>query len=307
MKVLLIEDNAGDARLLCNLLAEESRWRFSVVREDRIASGLARLGEGGFDLILLDLGLPDSEGIDTLHHVRNAVPTLPIIVLTGLNDEMVALHAVRDGAQDYLVKGQIDRQVLVRAITYARERYRLTAALQSWALIDELTGLYNRRGFVTIAAEQLKLARRLKQSAAVAFVDLDGMKGINDEFGHEAGDRALKITANILRGAFRNADVLARLGGDEFVVLAIGVDAEAVSDLCRRLELGLACYNDQEPAALPLSFSVGIARYDPAAPISVSIEELMAEADQAMYEQKQLRRANRGRQDSGLERPRKAS
>lgn len=305
MKILLIEDNAGDARLLCDLLAEESRLCFSVVQEERIASGLTRLGEGGFDLILLDLGLPDSEGIDTLHIVRNAIPNLPIIVLTGLNDEMVALHAVREGAQDYLVKGQIDRQVLVRAISYACERHSLTAALQSWALVDELTGLYNRRGFITIAAEQLKLARRLNQSAAVAFVDLDGMKRINDDFGHQAGDRALKVTANILRATFRNADVLARLGGDEFVVLAIGVDAATVSDLRQRMEIGLACNNDQEPDGLPLSFSVGVARSDP--PISLSIEELIAEADQCMYEQKQLRRTNRGRRDGGFEFRRNAS
>lgn len=229
MELFLIEDNPSDAELLCRILAEDPMSEFSVVSEGRLSSGLARLTEKGADLVLLDLGLPDSEGIDTLRRLRAAVPTVPIIVLTGLNDESVAINAVRDGAQDYLVKDGLDCQALIRAIRYARERHRLTTALQNWALFDELTGLYNRRGFVTIASEQLKLAHRLGQSVALAFFDLDEMKGINDSFGHDAGDRALKSTAGILKSAFRSADVLARWAGDEFVALAVGVEAETQS------------------------------------------------------------------------------
>lgn len=299
LRILLIEDSPGDARLLREMLAEPSQASFAVVPADRMAAGLDRLGESEFDLVLLDLSLPDSEGLDTLRRVHGSFPSVPIVVLTGLNDEQLAVRAVREGAQDYLVKGQIDRQVLVRAIHYARERHRLTATLRSLALFDDLTGLYNRRGFVTIAEEQLKLARRTGQGMAVAFIDLNGMKSINDSLGHEAGDRALIAIAGILKSTFRNSDVIGRLGGDEFVALTIGVDADAVSRLLDRLQETLARHNEQPAAAPSLSFSVGVAHYDPASSISASIDELIAEADQAMYIQKQHHRAGQDRLGGG--------
>jgi diguanylate cyclase (GGDEF)-like protein len=293
MRVLLIEDNPGDARLLREMLRAGADLEFAVTTADRIASGLAYLGEREFDLVLLDLSLPDSEGIDTLRQVRGAASNLPIIVLTGLNREEVGLMAVREGAQDYLIKGQIDHPLLVRAIRYASERHRLVTAVQSLALVDGLTGLYNRRGFVTIASAQLKLARRMRHGVAVAFVDLDGMKAINDSLGHEAGDRALMTTASILKSTFRRSDVIARLGGDEFVVLAIETDVGDADRLLQRLQDALACYNEHAPIPQHIAFSVGFAHYDPTASSATTIEELIAAADQAMYADKQRRRATR--------------
>jgi diguanylate cyclase (GGDEF)-like protein len=293
MRILLIEDNPGDARLLREMLRAEVHSEFAVTTVDRIASGLASLGEREFDLVLLDLSLPDSEGIDTLRQVRSAAPGLPIIVLTGLNREDMGLMAVREGAQDYLIKGQIDHPLLVRAIRYASERHRLVAAVQSLALVDGLTGLYNRRGFVTIASEQLKLARRMRHGAAVAFVDLDGMKVINDSLGHEAGDRALMTTASILKSTFRRSDVIARLGGDEFVVLAIETDVGDAGRLLQRLRESLGRYNEHAPIPQHIAFSVGFAHYDPTAASPATIEELIAAADQAMYADKQRRRTSR--------------
>ena len=126
-RVLLIEDNPGDARLIWEMLAEVKGSPVDLKYADRLSSGLERLAEGGIDVILLDLSLPDSEGLDTFAQVHARAPQVPIIVLTGLDDESLAVKAVREGAQDYLVKGQVDGRLLVRAIRYAIERHRAHA------------------------------------------------------------------------------------------------------------------------------------------------------------------------------------
>ena len=289
-KILLIEDSPSDAQLLRLLLRAEPQ--FSVVTATRVSRGIASLSESSFDLVLLDLSLPDGEGIDTLRRVRCAARNVPIVVLTGLDDEAIAISALREGAQDYLLKGETDRSLLLRVIRYACERNRLMADLQSLALMDTLTGLYNRRGFVTIATEQLKLAQRMGHSVALAFIDLDDMKRINDELGHEPGDQALVATAAILKSTFRASDVIARLGGDEFIVLAIGAHHGAVNRLHKRLKLALDRYN-QKQSSPPLSFSVGFAHYNPLTAGRTSIEDLMIQADQAMYVEKQSHHASR--------------
>src|SRR4051794_24395671 len=125
LKVLLIEDNPGDARLIRESLTESGEVRgssFNLEYADRLSVGLARVTEGGIDAILLDLSLPDSHGLDTLSKMYFQAPGVPILVLTGLDDETIGLEAVQNGAQDYLVKGQIDGQLLARSIRYAIER-----------------------------------------------------------------------------------------------------------------------------------------------------------------------------------------
>ncbi|MGH7409859.1 MAG: PAS domain S-box protein [Candidatus Methylomirabilis sp.] len=130
IKVLLIEDNPGDARLLQAALAEAGDSPFKLEFADRLSVGLNRLGEEGIGVILLDLGLPDSQGLNTLDSIRTAAPSLPIIVVTGLDDEAVAVQAIQSGAQDYLVKGHLGKGLLERAIRYATERKRAEAALR---------------------------------------------------------------------------------------------------------------------------------------------------------------------------------
>jgi diguanylate cyclase (GGDEF)-like protein len=160
------------------------------------------------------------------------------------------------------------------------------------ALVDTLTGLYNRRGFLTLADEQLRLARRTGQGFALAFVDLDGMKKINDELGHEFGDAALITTAEILRSTFRGSDIIARLGGDEFIVLAIAATPMSCAGIKKRL-LKAASVRNSSPSVVPVAFSVGFSHYNPLLSKHTSIERLMVEADQAMYVEKIMRRGNR--------------
>jgi diguanylate cyclase (GGDEF)-like protein len=158
--------------------------------------------------------------------------------------------------------------------------------LRALSLVDELTGLYNRRGFLTLATQQLKLCDRSMRAALIVFVDLDGMKRINDELGHEYGDIALVETASVLRQSFRYSDVIARLGGDEFVVLAFEADPPLSSVVSERISEKLAEMNAKPERKFELKFSVGIAAYDPSK--SEMVEEVLARADGLMYEQKRL-------------------
>jgi two-component system, cell cycle sensor histidine kinase and response regulator CckA len=128
--VLLVEDNAGDARLLQEFLREVASTRFELTQADRLDEAIACLAQNRFDIVLLDLSLPDSQGLNTFLELHRQAPSLPIIVLTGLDDETLAMKAMHEGAQDYLPKGQVDGHLLGRSIRYAIERQRAEEALR---------------------------------------------------------------------------------------------------------------------------------------------------------------------------------
>ncbi|MBI2191244.1 MAG: diguanylate cyclase response regulator [Planctomycetes bacterium] len=284
LKVLLIEDNPGDVFLLRDILGEEGNAQFNLVEVDRLADAHELLEGQLFDVVLLDLSLPDSRGLETLARVHEAAPQLPIVVLTALDDESQAIQAVQWGAQDYLVKGQVNRPLLHRALRYAIERNRLQAAIRSLTLVDPLTGLYNRRGFLTLAEQYLKLAHRTNRGLWLLFADMDGLKGINDTYGHHEGDLAIMKTSEILRQTFRESDIIARLGGDEFTVLAID-DGQGGSDaIVSRLHEKLDEQNGRDARPYRLSLSLGIAHLHPEQ--KVTLEHLLAKADKALYEHK---------------------
>ena len=134
LNILLVEDNPGDARLIREMLLEAPHTRFELEVADRLATGLLRVRAGNIDAVLLDLGLPDSRGHDTFVAANTHAPHVPIIVLTGLGDEALALKTVQDGAQDYLVKGQVDARLLERSIRYAIERKKAEQAVRSYEI-----------------------------------------------------------------------------------------------------------------------------------------------------------------------------
>lgn len=178
-----------------------------------------------------------------------------------------------------------------------RERDRAKLAqqavdLEKLSTRDELTQLYNRRGFMMLAEQELKSAYRSKRKLVVFFADMNGMKEINDKLGHEMGDRALCDTANVLRTTFREADLMARLGGDEFVVLAVDATPDNIAALTARLRRNLEELNAEPGRPFRISLSIGASIYDPER--AKSVEALLAEADAVMYEQK------KGRRPSGL-------
>ncbi|MBI3011882.1 MAG: GGDEF domain-containing response regulator [Candidatus Omnitrophica bacterium] len=284
IRVLVVEDDANYANLLTAALSGETARIFQVEWVETLQAGLAHLANSSTDVVLLDLFLPGSNGLDTFERVRMHAPEVPIVVLTVLDDDAVALEAVRQGAQDYLVKGQVPAERLSRVIGYAIERHRMQTTLQGLSLVDELTRLYNRRGFLNLAAQHLKLAQRTKRGLSLAFIDLDGLKHINDTFGHHEGDRALVETAEILKRTFRSSDIMARIGGDEFAILAIEAQEDSGGRLASRLQDKVREHNAQQQRSHELSLSMGIAHLDPQNPSSV--EGLMTRADQALYEHK---------------------
>lgn len=293
IRTLIIEDNPGDERLLREALrfppGGDAAPRFEIACADALGPGLELLAAGGFDIVLLDLFLPDSRGLETLARICSESSEAPVIVLTGLADEALAVRAVQEGAQDYLVKGQIDGNLLSRAIRYAIERQRLQAAARSLSLVDELTGLYNRRGFTTLAERHLQLAARGKRPAFLLFADLDGLKAINDGHGHRAGDGALVAAAQALQRTFRATDVLGRIGGDEFTVLAVDALEESPELALGRLAENIERFNRSSIAPWKLALSAGVARA-PAEGPTPTLAELMSAADALLYERKKARR-----------------
>ncbi|MGD0233087.1 MAG: diguanylate cyclase [Syntrophorhabdales bacterium] len=175
-------------------------------------------------------------------------------------------------------------QCNIRDIT---ERKRLEERLQSMSLVDDLTGLYNRRGFFALAQQQLTMAKRTVQEVLLFFVDLDNMKQINDALGHQEGDNALIEVASVLKETFRESDIISRLGGDEFAVLAIDVTHETENILMNRLQKALEACNRLKPRKYTLSLSTGVAHYEPESPSS--LDELIARADALMYEKKRTK------------------
>lgn len=211
-------------------------------------------------------------------------------LLEDANRELASLlRDVRAGSDTALLDGaesSVIRDLLRRALQCAAMQYMVQTELSNLALKDELTGLYNRRGFLSLADRQLKLARRSHRSLLLFFVDLDGLKDINDVFGHAEGDAALRQAAEALEATFRDSDVVARIGGDEFAALAIEASGQSEASIRERLT---ECLNSQsrKDTHYQLSVSLGTARFDPWNP--VSIRELITEADRAMYRQKRRR------------------
>ena len=176
---------------------------------------------------------------------------------------------------------------LVQVVRDITERKHLEETLRNSSLKDELTGLFNRRGLLKQAAPYFDFARRQKEKLLLLFIDLDGMKKINDEFGHNEGDNALIQTAQILNRSFRSSDIIARLGGDEFIVLVTDLNANK-EEAIARLNDNLKAYNNSETRAHKLAFSIGVATLEPER--MTCFEELLEQADQAMYEQKRMKR-----------------
>ncbi len=164
------------------------------------------------------------------------------------------------------------------------ELKRMEEELRSMSVTDELTGLYNRRGFFTLVEQQLKMANRLKKGILMLYADLDYLKGLNDTWGHREGDKALIEIANLLKENYRESDIIARIGGDEFVVIPVGTAEDSIEIIIERLERNLKIYNSNRESKYELSLSVGVTLYNPECPCS--IDELLVQADEMMYKQK---------------------
>jgi diguanylate cyclase (GGDEF)-like protein len=290
IRILLVEDNPADARLMAEYLADAGAARVDLQHADRISTALKILNEQAFDVILLDLSLPDGSGLDTVVRICAVDPQMPVIVLTGLENDALALAAVQAGAQDYLVKGQVNGFGIKRAIRYAIERKRLEERLHFLATHDALTGLPNRRLFQDRMAHAIERARRNRQDKndrwgmAVMLLDLDNFKSVNDSLGHAQGDLLLQAVADRLLRSIRKADTLARMGGDEFTFIFENVTGrENVEFLAGKIQAEFSQPFQLGDRLLEITPSLGVSLY-PAD--GEDADTLLRQADIAMYRAK---------------------
>jgi diguanylate cyclase (GGDEF)-like protein/PAS domain S-box-containing protein len=202
---------------------------------------------------------------------------------------LVGLIAAANSERLYSERELEAVQQLATFYAIAVDRKRKEDELREMSLTDELTGLHNRRGFFTLADQQLKIANRSKKEMFLLYADLDGLKFINDTFGHDEGDRALAETAGLLRDVFRESDIIARIGGDEFVVLAVDAGEMEPEALIGRVQEAFESRNAAPGCGFALSISQGVATYDPEKPGLV--QDLINEADKRMYEKKTAKKA----------------
>ena len=291
IQVLLIEDNAGDARLIRELLSEAKTATFEMQHADRLSSGLERLTAGGIDAVLLDLSLPDSQGLETLEALRSQERDVPVLVLTGLDDERTGLEAVRRGAQEYLIKGQTQAALLIRAISYAVERHKMLDIVQQMAISDGVTGLKNRRELDRVLALEVARFQRYQNPVSLLMIDVDRFKVVNDRHGHQIGDEVLRWIGKLLQGSVREIDTVARYGGEEIAIILPEIaPAEAIT-VAERLRKSVidspfaatAALGSRRMVRVEVTISLGVAGPDSTLQ---TVEAVIAAADSALYNAK---------------------
>lgn len=296
-KVLLLEDDPISAKITMRMLERKGEGRFPVTRRARLDETLHALREDDFDIVLSDLNVPDSEGLKTLAAIAAVAPDVPIVALTATDGDEIGIRAVQLGAQDFLVKGDFNEAALLRSLLHSIERHRLQRTIRQLAIIDELTGLYNRRGFHSLAPGVFARGLETDDHGFICYFDLDRFKQINDQFGHQMGDDALAEFAAALRNVFRKDTLIARFGGDEFVAMGVETRPNQVEDTINDLTALLAEHNARPGARFALETSAGLARFGRGE--QRMLEELLAAADAALYANKQERKAIRAGQSGG--------
>ncbi len=294
MQVLVIEDSEDDYAALHRIFGRADPPGYQLTHAVALQEAFVTLEARSFEVVLLDLHLPGSSGLETLEalldNVGESAP--PIVVLTGLDDEELAAQALKAGAQDYLVKGDFDTRVLTRTVRHAAERQRLASDLSRanrkarfLASHCPLTGLPNRNLLEDRLTQALASARRSGEQLAMLFLDLDRFKAVNDDFGHHAGDALLREVGTRLHEIVRSSDTVARLGGDEFVVL-LGhlADPTSAAIVAEKIIAAVSTPTVFEGHELECGVSIGIAVFPHDGD---DRETLMSRADAAMYEAKQ--------------------
>jgi diguanylate cyclase (GGDEF)-like protein len=303
-------DTLAAERLFTVLGGPERRFEITHVRS--VDEALRNLQTGSYDVVLLDLAIHEGYGLDSLYRAKVAARSVPIVVLTYQKDEALALKAVRAGAQDYLIKGEVTPQLISRTLIHAVERHRMMNELRHaqqrqkhMATHDMLTGLPNRYCFNRELHAILEENGRLGRPLAVMFFDLDGFKAINDNLGHSVGDELLIDVARRMRELVPRGDLVARLGGDEFVAAIRSTpDPGAVKALAEKIreEIGKAYQIGGIECWVSASIGVSLFPTD-----GEDTDLLLRRADAAMYHAKAAGRNHvsffqRAMNDSAVER-----
>ncbi|HJT66144.1 MAG TPA: diguanylate cyclase [Pyrinomonadaceae bacterium] len=308
MKILIAEDDPISCRILA---ANLRKWGHDVVVTHNGHDAWQALHtQGAPSLAILDRMMPDVDGIEICRQLRREKTDTPVhvILLTSLNRREDLLEGLEAGADDYLTKPLDTHELRARLQAAARilelqeslrqrvreleaaiaERKLAEEALRNLSLTDQLTGLYNYRGFLNLAEHHAKTSRRSHTRSLLIYADMDGLKEINDTLGHRAGSTAINATAGILRRTFRECDIIARLGGDEFAVLVPDIKHAASTTLLERLEHNLRSYNDEGRHEFTIALSIGAVEIDHEE--GLNIEDQMARADEVMYREKRKKK-----------------
>src|SRR6478672_1038209 len=312
MKILIAEDDPISCRILT---ANLKKWGHDVVVTHNGHDAWSALHtQDAPALAILDRVMPDVDGIEICRQLRTEKTDTPVhvILLTSLNRREDLLEGLEAGADDYLTKPLDAHELRARLQSAARilelqenlrqrvreleaaiaERKLAEEALRNLSLTDQLTGLYNYRGFLNLAEHHVKTSRRSQNPSLLIYADMDGLKEINDTLGHRAGSLAISAVGEVLRRSFRDCDIVARLGGDEFAVLVPDIQKTETAKLLARLERNLRKYNEEGQHEFTVALSIGAVEIDHRH--KVNIEDQMARADEVMYGEK---RKKKGRQE----------
>jgi len=282
--LLLIENDPAIAEHIVALLAGSRFTAIDVTSADGFSAAQKHLVAGNVDIILADLDLPDSHGLEILGKIHEKKEDLPIIVMAGPDEKELMIEAVQSGAQDYLIKGQIDEDRLVRSILYVLERHSLIRELEEVSITDTMTGLYNKRGFMALAQKHLGLAARFDNVMWLIYMEMDNLSWIRDNLGQEEGDNALTDMSDMLRKTFRESDVLARIGDCEFAIIAVNeVDANS-QQMAARIRENINKFNAKTGRPYKLSASIVLVSHTSVA--GYDINKLLYIANKHMYEEK---------------------
>jgi diguanylate cyclase len=272
LRLLIVEDDLPSARSLRDLLEHSDEPRFTIRHVTSAAAACEAVRLGGIDVVMLDLGLPDATDLQALVQLEASLHEIPVIVLTGRGDESLVSDALHFGAEDYLRKGELGFESLIRSIRYAVERHRgvrdlarlkrelenANRDLERLTLIDPLTELLNRRGLQQVLSREVQHLARGVSGSAVLVIDLDDFKQINDSLGHAAGDVVLKEVGRRLRASVRGVDFAGRVGGDEFLLILPETDPAEVARVAERIRLAVATATIQHSTG-PITLTASIA------------------------------------------------
>jgi diguanylate cyclase (GGDEF)-like protein len=274
--ILIVDDDAVILKFMKIVLEMEGYECETVISSQ---AALERVQSAHFDIMITDIVMPGMNGLELTGKAKDVRPNMSVIITTGFVDNFSFDKAIETGASDFIKKPFTEKELIARI-----KHVKMQQEIRNLTLRDELTGIYNRRGFFALVEYQFNMAKRSKTGLFMLYADLDNLKIINDTLGHQEGDRALIETADILRNNFRQSDIIARIGGDEFVVFPVGTSADCVDKILGRLQKALEAYNAGNNRGYLLSISAGISFYDPELPCT--IDDLLAAADRSMYERK---------------------
>ena len=290
IRILLIEDDEDDYLILRDYLFDtDSQAKYKLEWVTTYQAGIERIELAEHDIYLVDHYLGAESGLELLQEAFRAGCQEPIIIITGRSDREIDQAALKAGATDYLVKGQINGQLLERSIRYALERNRLAKKVRELAVRDPLTGLFNLRELMRFLNYELIKSRRYNHPFSLLMIDIDYFKVINDHYGHRFGDEVLQRVAEALLNNVRGCDLPARYGGDEFTIVLPETPARQGwqgAERLRKVVEGLTIPVTNKNGIteeIKVTMSIGVAEfpYD-----ANSVETLIEMSDQALYQAK---------------------